>query len=59
MKKDNSSIVGVLIFIILFILLIYYVNVIAPNKCIKNNGIVVRTNIGIYEKCIYRGNDNE
>ena len=57
MKEKTFEIVVFIFFILLLITFIYYVNVVNPRKCKVKGGIVVKDNIGIYEKCIYKGDN--
>ena len=55
MRKNSVEIISIMLFILAIIGIIYYINVVNPEKCKNNGGIVVRDNIGVYEKCIYGG----
>ena len=55
---DKEFLKTVLCFFIIFVVLpvlCFYILETNAKKCSDNGGIVVRTNIGIYEKCIYGG----
>lgn len=55
MRKKSVEIISIILFILAIIGIIYYINVVNPEKCKNNGGIVIRDNIGVYEKCIYGG----
>ena len=52
----NKTLLGYIIMIIIVIIIgiVIHFN---KNHCIKNGGKVITNNVGIYDKCIYGGNN--